>query len=43
MTLTFPAGLNVDELKDAKLTLKTNHEEFSDFEVPVGSYRKLKK
>ncbi|MDB4663794.1 DUF1573 domain-containing protein [Verrucomicrobia bacterium] len=43
MTLTFPAGLNVDELKDAKLTLKTNHEEFSNFEVPVGSYRKLKK
>jgi hypothetical protein len=43
MTLTFPAGLNVDELNDAKLTLKTNHKEFSDFEIPVGSYRKLKK
>jgi hypothetical protein len=43
MTLIFPAGLNVDELVDAKLTLKTNHEEFSDFEIPVGSYRKLNK
>ncbi len=43
MTLTFPEGLNVDELKDAKLTLKTNHKEFSDFEIPIGSYRGLSK
>lgn len=41
LVLTFPEGLNVDELKDAKLTLKTSNEQFKDFEVPIGSYRKL--
>lgn len=41
LTLTFPEGLNVDALEDAKLKLKTNNEQFKDFEVPIGSYRKL--
>lgn len=43
LTLTFPTGLDVDTLEDAKLTLKTSNKEFSHFEIPVGSYRKLSK
>ena len=41
LIMTFPQGMNVDALKDASLKLKTSHETFSDFEVPIGSYRAL--
>ncbi|MDC0268007.1 DUF1573 domain-containing protein [bacterium] len=43
LVLTFPAGIDIDALKDAKLSLKTNHSKFDRFEVPIGSYRSLKK
>lgn len=41
LIMTFPAGMNVDNLQGASLSLKTSHPTFSSFEVPVGSYRSL--
>jgi len=43
LTLTFPAGMEPSKLKDATLKLKTNHAEFKDFVVPIGSYQSLRK
>ena len=43
LVLTFPAGLDVDKLEDAILSLETNNKEFSHFDIPVGSYRTLSK